>query len=169
MSGVAPRLLLAVLMMTAGPLSFALAADTIRETPLVRAVRQSRLSVVNIHTEKNAAEDRDARFFAPKSRRVNGMGTGIVVDERGYIVTNYHVVQDVDLITATLHDGSSFDASVVSYDRRQDLAIIRIDSPQPLIVMQLGTSSDLMLAETVYAVGNAFGYEHTVTFIGIVL
>jgi serine protease Do len=163
MSGVAPRLLLAVLMMTAGPLSFAPAADTIRETPLVRAVRQSRLSVVNIHTEKNAAEDRDARFFAPKSRRVNGMGTGIVVDERGYIVTNYHVVQDVDLITATLHDGSSFDASVVSYDRRQDLAIIRIDSPQPLIVMQLGTSSDLMLAETVYAVGNAFGYEHTVT------
>lgn len=63
MSGVAPRLLLAVLMMTAGPLSFAPAADTIRETPLVRAVRQSRLSVVNIHTEKNAAEDRDARFL----------------------------------------------------------------------------------------------------------
>ncbi|MFM7055297.1 MAG: trypsin-like peptidase domain-containing protein [Planctomycetota bacterium] len=159
----APRLLFAVLMMTAGPLSAALAADSIRETPLVRAVRQSRLSAVNIHTEKNAAEDRNARFFAPKSRRINGMGTGIVVDERGYIVTNYHVVQDVDLITATLHDGSSFDASVVSYDRRQDLAIIRIEAPEPLVVMPLGTSSDLMLAETVYAVGNAFGYEHTVT------
>jgi len=160
---VAPRLLFAVLIITAGQLSSVLAADTIRETPLVRAVRQSRLSVVNIHTEKNAAEDRDARFFAPKSRRINGMGTGIIVDERGYIVTNYHVVQDVDLITATLHNGSSFDARVVSYDRRQDLAIIRIDSPEPLVVMQLGTSSDLMLAETVYAVGNAFGYEHTVT------
>ncbi|MGV2336432.1 MAG UNVERIFIED_CONTAM: trypsin-like peptidase domain-containing protein [Planctomycetaceae bacterium] len=91
------------------------------------------------------------------------MGTGIVVDERGYIVTNYHVIQDVDLITVTLDDRSSFDASVVSYDRRQDLAIIRIETPQPLIVMPLGTSSDLMLAESVYAVGNAFGYEHSIT------
>jgi serine protease Do len=163
MSGVAPRILLALLTVTAGLLSSALASDPTRETPLVRAVRQSRQSVVNIHTEKNAAEDRDSRFFSPKSRRINGMGTGIVVDERGYIVTNYHVIQDVDLITVTLHDGGSFDGSVVSYDRRQDLAIIRIESPQPLTVMPLGTSSDLMLAETVYAVGNAFGYEHTVT------
>jgi len=160
---VAPRLLLAMLIATAGPWSFASAEDLTRETPLVRAVRQSMQSVVNIHTEKNASEDRDARFFAPKARRINGMGTGIVVDERGYIVTNYHVIQDVDLITVTLDDRSSFDASVVSYDRRQDLAIIRIETPQPLTVMPLGTSSDLMLAESVYAVGNAFGYEHSIT------
>jgi serine protease Do len=162
-SGVAPRTLLAILMLTGTLLPTATASDGTRETPLVRAVRQSRQSVVNIHTEKDAAEDRDARFFSPKARRVNGMGTGIVVDERGYIVTNFHVIQDVDVITVTMHDGGSFDAEVVSYDRRQDLAIIRIDSPKPLDVMPIGTSSDLMLAETVYAVGNAFGYEHTVT------
>ncbi len=134
-----------------------------RETPLVRAVQQSRKSVVNIHTEKKAAEDKEARFFSPKSRKVTGMGTGVIVDERGYIVTNYHVIQDVDVITVSLDGGATFDGRPVSYDRKHDLAIIRIDAKEPLSVMPMGTSSDLMLAETVYAVGNAFGYEHTVT------
>ena len=161
--GVASRTLLAILLLTAGLLPTARASDDTRETPLVKAVRQSQQSVVNIHTEKEAAEDRDARFFSPKSRRVNGMGTGIVVDASGLIVTNFHVIQDVDLITVTLRNGGSFDAQVISYDRRLDLAIIRIESPQPLAVMPIGTSSDLMLGETVYAVGNAFGYENTIT------
>lgn len=134
-----------------------------RDTPLVRAVRESRKSVVNIHTEKTAPDDKDSRFFTPKSRKVTGMGTGIIVDERGYIVTNYHVIQDVELITVTLDGGSTFDAKPVSFDRKHDLAIIRVTSTEPLTVMPMGTSSDLMLAETVYAVGNAYGYEHTIT------
>ena len=164
MSGMLVRNLLAVSLLTAGAFpSVAAADDGPRETPLVRAVQQSRKSVVNIHTEKTAAEDRDSRLFATRPRKVTGMGTGIVVDERGYIVTNFHVIQEVDLITVTLDDGSAFDATVISFDRRQDLAIIRVESKQPLTVMPMGTSSDLMLAETVYAVGNAFGYEHTVT------
>jgi len=158
------RNLLAVSLLTACLFpSVAIADDGPRETPLVRAVQHSRKSVVNIHTEKTATEDRDSRFFATKPRKVTGMGTGIVVDERGYIVTNFHVIQEVDLITVTLDDGSAFDATVISFDRKQDLAIIRVESQQPLAVMPMGTSSDLMLAETVYAVGNAFGYEHTVT------
>ena len=143
--------------------SRAFAESSSRETPLVRAVQQSRKSVVNIHTEKKAAEDKEARFFSPKSRKVTGMGTGVIVDERGYIVTNYHVIQDVDVITVSLDGGATFDGRPVSYDRKHDLAIIRIDAREPLSVMPMGTSSDLMLAETVYAVGNAFGYEHTVT------
>ncbi|MFO0979410.1 MAG: trypsin-like peptidase domain-containing protein [Planctomycetaceae bacterium] len=143
--------------------TFAVADGGTRETPLVKAVQQSRKSVVNIHTEKTAADDKDSRFFSPKSRKVTGMGTGIVVDERGYIVTNFHVIQDVDQITVTLDGGATFDARTVSYDRKHDLAIIRVNTTEPLSVMPMGTSSDLMLAETVYAVGNAFGYEHTVT------
>lgn len=91
------------------------------------------------------------------------MGTGLVIDERGYIVTNYHVIQDVDVITVTLEGGSSYEGHPVSYDRKHDLAIIKITATEQLTVMNMGTSSDLMLAETVYAVGNAFGYEHTVT------
>lgn len=159
----ASRTLLAIFLLYTGLLPAAFAVDDTRETPLVRAVRQSQQAVVNIHTEKDAAEDRDARFFSPKSRRVNGMGTGIVVDASGLIVTNFHVIQDVDLITVTLRHGGSFDAQVISYDRRLDLAIIRIECSEPLSVMPIGTSSDLMLGETVYAVGNAFGYENTIT------
>ena len=142
--------------------SSATAGDA-RDTPLVRAVQQSRKSVVNIHTERMSADDKDSKFFSSKSRKVTGMGTGVVIDERGYIVTNYHVIQDVDVITITLEGGASFEGRPISYDRKHDLAIIKIASTEPLTVMTMGTSSDLMLAETVYAVGNAFGYEHTVT------
>lgn len=141
----------------------ALAEGNPRETPLVRAVQQSRKSVVNIHTEKMAADDKESRFFSPRSRKVTGMGTGVVIDERGYIITNYHVIQDVDVITVSIDGGAAFEGRPVSYDRQHDLAIIRIQSTEPLTVMPMGTSSDLMLAENVYAVGNAFGYEHTIT------
>lgn len=143
-------------------------ADNLRETPIVRAIDRAKASVVNIHTEKTAVE-RDSVFAANtgKSRKVNGMGTGVVIDERGYIVTNYHVVADVDLIRATLADGSDFIASVVAVDREHDLAIIKVESSRPLKVMPAGTSSDLMLGETVIAVGNAFGYQNTHT-VGII-
>jgi len=164
MSGMTLRKLLAVVLTAAGLFSGARAEESgRRQTPLVRAVQQSRHAVVNIHTEKTAAEEKDARFFNPRSRKVTGMGTGIVLDERGYIVTNYHVIQDVDLVTVTLFNGSSYDAQVISYDRRQDLAIIRIEPDEPMQVLPIGTSSDLMVAENVYAVGNAFGHEDTVT------
>ena len=67
------------------------------------------------------------------------------------------------MITVTLEGGASYEAHPVSYDRKHDLAIIRVTAVEQLTVMHMGTSSDLMLAETVYAIGNAFGYEHTVT------
>ena len=91
------------------------------------------------------------------------MGTGIVVDERGYIVTNYHVIQDVDQITVTLKSGETLDARPVSFDRRHDMAIIQVSASHPLTVMEMGISSKVLLAEQVFAVGNAFGYEHTIT------
>ena len=138
-------------------------SDDPRVTPLVRAVRHCMDSVVNIHTEKAAPDSKESRFFTPKSRRVSGMGTGIVVDERGYIVTNYHVIHDVDQITVTLKNGETLTAQKVSFDRKHDMAIIRVEASEPLTVMPLGTSCDVMLAENVFAVGNAFGYEHTVT------
>ena len=69
----------------------------------------------------------------------------------------------MDVITVTLEGGASYEAHPVSYDRKHDLAIIRVTAVEQLTVMHMGTSSDLMLAETVYAIGNAFGYEHTVT------
>ncbi len=154
--------LIAVLPLT-GTFCHAAPQNDARMSPLVHAVKLCQKSVVNIHTEKASEEDRDTRFFASKARRVTGMGTGIVVDERGYIVTNYHVVHEVDQITVTLDNGDAYDARTVSFDRSQDLAVIHIDAKRPLTVMPMGTSCDLMLAEQVFAVGNAFGYEHTVT------
>jgi len=118
-------------------------------------------SVVNIHSEK-PAEDSDSHLTG-KDRKINGMGTGIIVDERGYIVTNHHVVAGVETLRATLSDGSTYTARVISYDKKHDLAIIKVDATKPLTVMPLGTSSDLMLGETVFAIGNAFGYENTAT------
>jgi len=141
-------------------------ASDARETPLVRAVKRAMSSVVNIHSEKTT-RDHDNLFGAGRGRKVNGMGTGIVVDERGYISTNHHVVDGVDSLRVTLKNGGTYSAKVISTDRTHDLALIKIDSQNPLPVMSMGTSSDLMLGESVFAVGNAFGYEHSITF-GIV-
>ncbi|MBM83325.1 MAG: serine protease [Planctomycetaceae bacterium] len=131
-----------------------------RQTPAVMAVKRAMPSIVNIHSEKTA---RDGGTLFTKGRKVNGMGTGIVVDERGYIVTNYHVVADVDSLRVTTYDGAAYDAQVVSYDRDEDLAIIQVSASGPMPTMPLGTSSDLMLGETVLAIGNAFGYTDSVT------
>jgi serine protease Do len=133
-----------------------------RMTAIVRAVERCRRSTVNIHSEKRA-RTAEVLFSAGRDKKVNGMGTGIIVDERGYIVTNHHVVHEVESLRVSLFDGNSYDAHVVSYDSREDLAIIKIDADRALAVMPFGTSSDLMLGEDVLAIGNAFGYEHTVT------
>src|SRR5438874_8946887 len=91
------------------------------------------------------------------------MGTGIVIDPRGYILTNYHVVEGVGNIQVSLSDGKATIARLVSHDPKTDLAIIKIDPKEPLSVVRFGTSCDLMKGEQVIAIGNAFGYEHTVT------
>lgn len=136
-------------------------ASEARVTPIVRAIGRVKNSAVNIHSEKTTFGD---SLFAPgKGRKVNGMGTGVIVDERGYIVTNHHVVNGVDSLRCTLYDGSTYMAEVVSFDSKKDLAIIKINATRPLPVMPMGTSSDLMLGETVLALGNAYGYEHSVT------
>ena len=140
--------------------SFAFASE-LRMTPAVKAIQKAMPSVVNIHSEK-PAEDSDS-LLTGKDRKINGMGTGIIVDERGYIVTNYHVVSGVETLRVSLADGSNYTARVISYDKKHDLAIIKVDATKPLTILPLGTSSDLMLGETVFAIGNAFGYENTAT------
>lgn len=133
-----------------------------RITPVVKAVQRVRAAVVNIRGEKTLpAEGQSAQPDA--NRRVNGMGTGVVIDKRGYIVTNHHVVDGVREIQVTLEDGERHIARLVERDRETDLAIIKIEPSKPLTTIPLGTSEDLMPGEPVIAVGNAYGYEHTVT------
>jgi serine protease Do len=136
-----------------------------RLTPVVVAVRNARTSVVSIRGQKTITEPAESGNASETEapRQVNGMGTGTIVDERGYILTNYHVVSDVRRIEVTLDDNRGYVADLVAYDAAADLAIIKIPAPKPLNVIRLGTSSDLMVGESVIALGNAFGYEQTVT------
>lgn len=134
-----------------------------RETPIVLAVRRARTSVVNISSEKRPDSRSAWEGALSDTQRVNGMGSGIIIDERGYIITNAHVVDRVTSLKVRLSDGSQFDATRIAEDRATDLALIKIDAGKPLPVAVMGSSNDLMLGETVIAVGNAFGYNDTVT------
>ena len=112
--------------------------DNARETPLVKAVQRARAAAVNIHTEKTTPVT-DPAFATPgrHGRKVNGMGTGIIIDERGYIVTNHHVVNGVDDLRVTLYTGNTYKAVVISEDPVRDLAILKIQATGPLAVMPL--------------------------------
>jgi serine protease Do len=87
----------------------------------------------------------------------------VLIDKRGYILTNFHVVDGVQRIQVSLADGRQFVARLVANDVQTDLAIIKIESSAKLPEITIGTSHDLMLGEPVIAVGNAYGYENTVT------
>ncbi len=136
-----------------------------RRDDTVNLVERVKNSVVNIHSERTVSQPTDDPFRAGQlqPQRVNGMGTGIVLDPRGYIVTNFHVIDDVQSLRVRLCDGTNCVARVIATDKENDLAIVKIDPPKPLVMVPLGTAQDLMLAEKVIAIGNAFGYEHTVT------
>lgn len=132
-----------------------------RETPLVRAVANCRSAVVNLRGRKTVRANESQT--SSEIKQVNGMGTGVIIDPRGYILTNYHVVEDVREIQVTTSAREKTIAQLIAHDPETDLAILKIDLARELPTIPLGTSSDLMLAETVAAVGNAYGYEHTVT------
>src|SRR5438132_8109448 len=140
-----------------------------RRTAVVEVVERVRAAVVNIHSERTVRGPATEELFAhaPSQNRINGMGTGIIIDPRGYIVTNQHVVEDVSVIRVRLSDGTTHSARVLTRDHDSDLALLKVDLGRPLPTMPLGTSSDLMVGETVIAIGNAYGYEHTVT-VGVI-
>jgi serine protease Do len=140
-----------------------------RQTPVVEVIRRVKGSVVNIHSERTVRAPLDDELFSltPSQNRVNGMGTGIVIDPRGYVVTNQHVVDDVSSLRVRLADGTTLSARVLARDAESDLALLKINPPKPLPVMPLGTARDLEVGETVVAIGNAYGYDHTVT-VGVV-
>jgi len=144
-------------------LSGSAAASDQRFTPIVKAAQKSKPSVVSIRGEKTVLPGpQTGANEAPK--RVNGMGTGVVIDPRGYILTNYHVVDGVREIQVTPAGSKKYYVgSIVARDAETDLAVIKITPTEKLEVISIGTSSDLMQGETVVAVGNAFGYDFTVT------
>ena len=93
-----------------------------------------------------------------------GTGTGFVWDERGHIVTNFHVIQGANGARVTLADQSSYDAELVGAFPDRDLAVLRIEAPQDkLPPIALGSSRDLQVGQSVYAIGNPFGLDQTLT------
>ncbi|MDX1490845.1 MAG: trypsin-like peptidase domain-containing protein [Pseudohongiellaceae bacterium] len=97
-----------------------------------------------------------------------GSGTGFVWSNEGYIVTNFHVIQQASTLTVTLQDGSAYDAQVVGVEPDKDLAVLRIDAPsQKLKPVELGDSSLLEVGRKVIAIGNPFGLDTTLT-VGVV-
>jgi len=132
-----------------------------RVSPIVRAIQRAEAAVVSIQGNKVIATASSSG--AGSKQEVNGMGTGVIIDRRGYIITNLHVVEDVGRIEVTLSDGSTAIAKLLNYDPETDLALIKIPAVKELPTIQFGTSSDLMRGETVVAIGNPFGYQNTVT------
>ena len=96
-------------------------------------------------------------------RKVPSLGSGFVISQEGYIVTNNHVVEDVDSITVAFDSGEEIEAEVIGRDPKTDLALIRVQTDRELFALPLGNSEVVRPGEWVVAVGNPFGLEHTVT------
>ena len=92
-----------------------------------------------------------------------GSGSGFVWDDRGHVVTNFHVVQDADSAKVTIGD-AEYEATIVGFSRDQDLAVLRIQpAREKLVPLRVGTSADLSVGQKVYAIGNPFGLDFTLT------
>jgi S1-C subfamily serine protease len=93
-----------------------------------------------------------------------GSGSGFVWDDQGHVVTNFHVIQGGDAARVTLADQSTWDATVVGTAPEKDLAVLKIDAPaERLRPIPIGRASDLLVGQQVYAIGNPFGLDHTLT------
>jgi serine protease Do len=103
-------------------------------------------------------------FGGPKyQQQVSVLGSGMVVHEDGYVITNAHVVKGSEKIKVVFSDGSEYMAQVISEDETRDLAVLKIPVQKKLPFIHLGRSNDLMIGETVVAIGNPYGYANTVT------
>lgn len=142
-----------------------------RRTIIVDVVDTCRDAVVNISTTKlvqvRYQDSLFNEFFGlpggMAQRNVTSVGSGAVIHETGYIVTNAHVVAQASDIRVTFADGSTLPARKVQVDPSVDLAVVKVDAPRPLHAIKLGRSSDIMIGETVIAIGNPLGLGHTVT------
>ncbi len=153
-----------------------------RETAVVRAVRKVSPAVVNISSAYEVRKRTSpfsgfglnpffdeffSDFFDPRFERRQqntSLGSGVIIDgEKGLILTNAHVIQKAGTIKVVLQDEREFDGRIVGADPDSDLAVLKIDFKGRLPAIKMGSSEDLMIGETVIAIGNPFGFSHTVT------
>jgi Do/DeqQ family serine protease len=147
-----------------------------RQTPVVRAVKNVGPAVVNISSEYEILKRQNPfhsdpffenffrDFFERRPEKRTSLGSGVIIDgKRGFILTNAHVVEKTATIKVLLQDERKFEARIVGADPDSDLAVLQISSKEPLPSVQMGDSEDLLIGETVIAIGNPFGFSHTVT------
>jgi serine protease Do len=121
------------------------------ENLIVNAIEKVSKSVVNIASVR-MVKDQLLRIFP-----VEGVGSGVIIDKKGYILTNYHVIDKADKLKITTTDGNFFDGFVVGTDKVTDLAIVRIESKEAFSFAELGNSENLRIGQIVIAIGNPFG------------
>ena len=134
-------------------------------------------AVVNVATEQNdktpqaqSTEGNSDPFdffgqpFEPyDTPHTHSLGSGFIINRDGYILTNDHVVEDASRIVVTLKDGHEYKARVVGRDSKTDIALLKIDAPYALPIVPLGNSDAVRVGEWVMAIGNPFGFDHSVT------
>ncbi len=146
--------------------AFGAAADefTPEERVNIAVYEKVNRGVVNITTH---SARRDALFFFEEVP-TEGSGSGSVLDTNGHILTNYHVIAGARQIYVTLFDGNTYEAGVVGQDPLNDIAVLRIEAPkETLFPVEFGDSTRLKVGQQIYAIGNPFGLERTMT-VGIV-
>ncbi len=151
-----------------------------RRTPVVIAVEKVRAAVVNVAAEelvriripsqRQGGDMADLLFGdlfeRPRYRKgyqVTSLGSGVIVSPEGYVLTNNHVVERGARFRVGLLDGREVAAKVVGTDASSDLAVLKLETPERMPYVAAGRSDDLMIGETVIAIGNPFGLSHTVT------
>lgn len=153
------------------------AQDTSRRSPVVIAVEKASPAVVSIissqEIERRTNPFRGDPFFedffrdffdsSPERRTERSLGSGVVIRPDGYILTNEHVVQQSGKVQIQLSNEKKLNARLVGADSDSDLAVLKVDDAKSLPYLPLGTSEDLLIGETVIAIGNPFGLSHTVT------
>lgn len=141
-------------------------AQLARVNPIVEVARSVGPAVVNIFQEVVQEVELPwpyNRLWGRQTRRNTSLGSGVIIDEDGFVLTNAHVIQPNGEIRVQLRDGSSYVAGLINIDTANDVALLKIDGDRPLPTARIGTSSDVMVGETVIAIGNPLGNENTVT------
>ncbi len=158
--------------------SIVYARETVsRRSAIVEVVEKVGPAVVNINTEE-IVQQRPNPFYGfgdpffeeffnvfkpPRNLRRQSLGSGVSINSSGYILTNEHVISRASSITVTLSDEREFNAKLIGADPKTDIAVIKINAKDPLPFVEMGKSDDLLIGETVIAIGNPFGLSHTVT------